>query len=126
MPDYQIYHPKTVKRLKIKFSLSLPTPEDIAIYMQANGVLNRTELEKLQAQIVDRIKKAESGPVQKIVNQLYYLVKDRIKISPRTLYRLMANFDKFEKFMPNEFWMKVVTIIDKIGEHLYASTEKNP
>ena len=125
MPKYQIYEPKTVRRLKAKFSLSLPSPDGIATYMRANGHLDKEELNRLRAQIAERIKNAESSPLQAIVNKLYYMVKDQIKISPRTLYRLMSNFDKIKKFMPNEFWVKVIDVIDKIGEHLYASSEKD-
>jgi len=125
MPKYQIYEPKTVRRLKAKFSLSLPSPDGIATYMRANGHLDKEELDRLRAQIADRIKNAESSPLQAIVNKLYYMVKDQIKISPRTLYRLMSNFDKIKKFMPNEFWVKVIDVIDKIGEHLYATSKEN-
>ena len=125
MSKYQIYYPKTVKRLKVNFGLSLPAPDDIATYMRANGHLDKEELNRLRAQIAERIKNAESSPLQAIVNKLYYMVKDQIKISPRTLYRLMSNFDKFKKFMPNEFWVKVIDVIDKIGEHLYATSKEN-
>jgi len=125
MPKYQIYEPKTVRRLKAKFSLSLPSPDGIATYMRANGHLDKEELNRLRAQIAERIKNAESSPLQAIVNKLYYMVKDQIKISPRTLYRLMSNFDKIKKFMPNEFWVKVIDVIDKIGEHLYATSKEN-
>jgi len=125
MPNkYQIYEVTKVKRLKVKFNLSLPTPEEIAKYMADNGVLNRDELARLQNQIKIRINEAESSVWQRLASLLYYRVKDQIKISPQMLYKLMANFDKIKPFMPNEFWMKVVDVIDKIGEHLYANSKE--
>jgi len=124
MPNkYQIYEVTKVKRLKVKFNLSLPTPEEIAKYMADNGVLNRDELARLQNQIKIRMNEAESSLWQRLAALLYYRVKDQLKISPQTLYKLMANFDKIKRFMPNEFWMKVVDVIDKIGEHLYADSK---
>jgi len=117
---YQIYEVTKVKRLKVKFNLSLPIPQEIAKYMADNGVLNRDELARLQNQIKIRINEAESSIWQRLASLIYYRVKDHIKISPQTLYMLMSNFDKIRPYMPNEFWMKVVDIIDKIGEHLYG------
>lgn len=122
MPNkYQIYEVTNVERQKVKFPASLPSPEEIAKYMEDNGVLNRDELLRLQNQIKLRMLDAESAWYEVLISQLYYLIKDQIKITPETLYKLMANFDKIKKFMPNEFWEKVVDVIDKIGEHLYET-----
>lgn len=119
MPKYRLYEVTKVKRLEAKFPVSLPSPEEIAKHMTDQGILNRDELARLRAEIDKKSKEAESSFIGKLSSLIYYWVKDQIKISPETLYRIMSNFDKIKDFMPNDFWKGTVEVIDKIGEHLY-------
>ena len=122
---YSVRYPdvKKIKRLKPK--LSLASPEDIARQAVYQGVMNRGELERLRAEIDKYTSEAESGIVGKIVSKIYYWMKDHKKISPETLYKIMANFDKIKGYMPNDFWRGVVDVIDKIGEYMDEKGKKS-
>lgn len=112
--------PQKIKRLTPDIiKRTLPTPESTALYIKEHAKpMTYGDLIDLKAKVDEITRIDESGLAAKLASQVLYWAKDRIKISPKTLYMIMSNFDKLAPYMPNEFWKGVAEIVDKVGEEL--------
>jgi hypothetical protein len=115
---------RTVKRKWGSLKRALPTPEEIQEYMASHGVLSLDDLKVLEDKIAKRIEEAESSWFKSLLSSLWYMGRQYFKIDLKTLYWLMANFDKVADHMPNEFWKSVILAIDKVGESLLAKEKE--
>jgi len=120
MPDYKITEIdlSKIKRKRARLLRAFPTPESMARYMRAKGVLSIEELRVLQEKIRQRIKEAESGPIKRLFSWLWYEIKGKFVIDVKLLYTILSKADFLMPYMPNQFWMNVVKYIDKLGEYL--------
>ena len=110
-----------VKRLNLKSSDPVVwEDESLAQYLRNNTHTTLEEIRTAKKKIKEH-KLSESNIFQRILGLLWYGVLGNIKLTPKTLVKILTHLDQLLPYISDKRAKEIIKVLDKIAESVYKN-----